>query len=207
MKRLILQLLGLLVCLQSCKAQQKTMEDQEIIIPKIDNKFEKFDIDKFNPLEDNLVIKLDKYYIKRLKQSFGFAEHLILENAFFSIFKLYFDNGYIKEKGISFNNGSEYGIWYEFDQEGNLINETNTDTGYDFGWKKVILYCEAHKIPLTKGYVTSGFQTTIYKEKNEQGANVWVITYQIAGDQLLELTLDGKTGKELNRKKLEFINP
>ncbi|MFL1895017.1 hypothetical protein ACJRPK_04900 [Aquimarina sp. 2-A2] len=182
------------------------MKNTDIIIPEIDNKFEKFDIDKFDLEKENIFIKENDFYIKRMNQSFGFAKHLVKENSFFSILKLYFKNSFIKEKGISFNNGSEYGVWYKFDEQGNLIEEIDTDKGYDFDWKQVVHYCEKNKIELTKGYETSGFQTTIYKEESEEGHKTWVITYQFSGDQLIELTLDGITGKELNKKKLEFVN-
>ena len=209
MKRLILRLLGLLLCLQSCKAQQKIMEDQEFIIPEIDNKFEKFDIQIFDEkrIGKKRKYRKEKIVIEEDIQSYGYIRRMYYDSSFFKYNKMFYKNSFIKQKGLLFNNGSQYGIWYEFDQEGSLIEEIDTDKGYDFGWKEVILYCEAHKILLTKGYVTSGFQTTIYKEENDQGTKIWVITYQIAGDQLLELTLDGKTGEELSRKELEFINP
>ena len=203
-------LISILLYLHSCKAQQNTMEEQEIIIPEVDNKFERFDIESFKERKRNnsTYEHINDSIIIYTGANAGYSIALYIASSYFGIVKNYYkDNGYIEIKGISFNNGSEYGIWYKFDEQGSLIEENDTDKGYDFGWKEVILYCEAHKIPLTKGYVTSGFQTTIYKEENDQGTKIWVITYQIAGDQLLELTLDGKTGEELSRKELEFINP
>ena len=190
------------------------MEDQEIIIPKIDNNFEKFDIESFQKhnlsrydevIGNNVLIvhtgdKADD------QKKIGFSKVVYKTESYFNITKNFYSNGNIQIKGISFNNGSQYGIWYEFDENGNLIEEIDMDKGFDFGWEQVILYCIENKIELTKGYETSGFQTTIYKEENDEGDKIWVITYQIAGDQLLELTLDGKTGEEINRKELEFIN-
>jgi hypothetical protein len=139
--------------------------------------------------------------------SIGYSNAIYLIDSYFSVTKNYFKNGNIEIKGVAFNNGSEYGIWYEFDDEGKLIKEINTDEGYTFGWKDIISYCEANKIPLTKGYKEfDGFQTRIYKKESEKSKKIWVITYLLpVGDKLMEITLDGKTGKELKRKKLDFI--
>ena len=209
LKNLIPIFISITLLVQGCKAQTKVMENQEIIIPEIDNSFEKFDLESFQKERKGKKKKKKEKGIFIEEDSFttGFITRIYYDSLYFKYNKIFYKNLKIKEKGIIFNNGSQYGIWYEFNEQGELIREINTDEGYDFGWEQVILYCIENKIELAKGYETSGFQTTIYKEKNEQGANVWVITYQIAGDQLLELTLDGKTGEELNRKELEFINP
>ncbi len=208
MKYIIFILISTTLFLQGCKAQNISMENQEIIIPEIDNKFEKFDKETFN--KENIRGKRTEitkdYFVEEDTQSPGYARQIYSKTSIFSILKLYFENENIEKKGITFNNGSEYGIWYEFDEEGKLINEINTDAGYDYGWEDIIKYSEKNKIILTKGNETSGFQTTIYKEESEDGNKIWVITYQISGDQLIELTLDGKTGKEINKKELEFIN-
>lgn len=207
MKQFTYIILSILLSIQGCKSQQKNMENQEIVIPKIDKEFEKFDKETFS--KENIRGKRTEitkdFFIEEDTQSPGYAKQIFFNTSVFSILKLYFENGNIEKKGIAFNNGSEYDIWYEFDEKGKLIKEINTDKGYDFGWKEIINYCNKEKIILTKGYETSGFQTTIYKEEND-GNKIWVITYQISGDQLIELTLDGKSGKELNEKQLEFIN-
>ena len=70
---------------------------------------------------------------------------------------------------------------------------------------KVINYCEKHKINLPKGYQDSGYQTKVLKQEIH-GKKVWFISYQISGDQIKEIYLDGKTGEELRRKIVPFIN-
>lgn len=202
----LIQIVLILINITSCKAQNITEMEQKIIIPEIANNFEKFNLKGFDSKNENTFLKENDYLVKRMLQSYGFAEHLIYPNSFFSVTKLYFKNGNIKEKGISFNNGSEYGTWYEFNEKGELMKTINTDEGYGFDWKSIIRYCEKNKIPLTKGYKEfSGFQTKIYK-KELDGEKVWQITYQIAGNKLLKLTLDGKTGKEIQQKEIEFVN-
>ncbi len=141
-----------------------------------------------------------------MSQSFGYAEQIIYPQGYFTVIKMFYKNMKIKEKGISFNNGSEYGIWYEFNEEGKLIKTINTDEGYDFSWKNVITFCEEKEIPLTKGFKEfAGFQTRILK-REENGKKVWVISYLLpVGDKIKEITLDGKTGEEIKQRTFDLI--
>ncbi len=203
-------LISITLCLQGCKAQSKIMENQNNFIPAIDNSFEKFDIKEFEVKKDSIskkyIISNEVFYQEAEKQSLGYIRRTYYNKSYFMMVKKFFDNGNIQEKAISFNNGYPIGIWYEFDEAGNLIREIDTDRGYDFGWKEILSYCGQHKITLAQGYETSGFQTTIYKEESASGANIWVITHQVSGDQLEEITLDGKTGTVLGKKQIEFVN-
>jgi len=200
-------MLILLINFNSCTAQKNnTKMNDKIIIPEITKEFEKFDIANYDSKNENSFIKEDNFLVKRMSQSFGFGKHIVIENSYFSITKLYYKNKNIKEKGISFNNGSEYGIWYEFNQEGKLIKEINSDDGYDFGWEKIIAYCEEKEIPLTKGFKEfDGFQTSVYK-REEENKKLWIISFLLpVGDKIMEITLDGKTGKEIKQKEIDFI--
>ena len=205
---LILLIMSTPYSIQKSNAQTTIMEKQAIIIPKIDNSFETFDIKTFNKekrlskrmkKESEILIEEDSY-------TTGFIRRTYSDSSYFKYNKLFYKSLGIKKKGVMFNDGSKYGIWYEFDEQGNLIETIDTDAGYDFTWEQVIHYCEENKIKLIKGYKRSGFKTKIYKEESEEGNKIWVITYQISGDQLIELTLDGKTGEELKRKEIGFIN-
>lgn len=138
------------------------------------------------------------------KQSYGYIKQLY-KNDFFCYTYLFYQNGNIKEKGVTLNNGSSVGIWYYFDESGQLIKEENTDGDYDFTPENIINYCEKHKINLPKGYQDSGYQTKVLKQEID-GKKVWFISYQISGDKIKEIYLDGKTGEELSRKIVPFIN-
>ncbi|MFL0062334.1 hypothetical protein, partial [Tenacibaculum maritimum] len=198
--------ISLILIILNCKAQNISKMKQEIIIPEITNEFEKFDIKKYTSEKENYFLEENELLVKRMSQSFGYGKHIIYPNSYFSITKLFYKNNNIKEKGISFNNGSEYGVWHEFDENGKLIKTINTDEDYGFDWKAVILYCEKNKIPLTKGFKEfDGFQTRIFKNEIDN-RKLWEITCQISGDELLKITLDGETGKELKKEKLEFVN-
>lgn len=195
----------ILLNFNSCKAQKKAKMEQEIIIPKITKEFETFDIKSYN--EGKINGKLHKYKNEELyiyiDYSKGYSKAVYADNNYFNSTKNYFRNGNIEIKGISFNNGSEYGIWYEFNKEGKLIKEINTDEGYNFGWKDILEYCYKNDIKLDKGYPKQGgIKTEIYKNE-ENDKKVWLITYyNYKKKQYLSITLDGKTGLLLKEKEI-----
>lgn len=205
----ILYIVIIVLNFSSCKAQKKAKMEQDIIIPEITNEFEKFDIKIFNEQVDIIsgkrIIRDKETYLEEDFQDPGYARVEYLEDSFYYTMKLFYNNGSISKKGNLFNNGSEYGIWYEFNEEGKLIKEINTDEGYTFSWKEIIAYCIDKKIELIKGVPKGGFNTSIYKRELE-GKKVWVISYLLpVGDTVKEITLDGETGKEIKQREINFI--
>lgn len=188
--------------------QCQTQTKQKSMIPIVDNKFEKFDIKTFKKnLENGFYIFQENEFLNRCyTQSNGYLQEIYSHNSIYSLNKFFYNNGNIHKKGYYINEGSLVGIWYYFDESGKLIKEEDTDAGYDFQPEDVIKYCEKNKIILPKGYQTSGYQTRILKE-NMEGKKAWRISYQIAGDKIQEIILDGKTGKELEKKVVPFHNP
>ena len=197
MKRLIfLTLINIFFI--KCQSQKTTM----IMIPTIDNKFEKIRKEMKDSREDVII---DEEHVIYTFANVGFGKVNYNEANYFSIVKNFYPSKNIENKGVSFNNGSPVGIWYYFDESGKLIKEENTDEGYDFTPENIINYCEKHKINLPKGYQDSGYQTKVLKQEIH-GKKVWFISYQISGDQIKEIYLDGKTGEEMRRKIVPFIN-
>jgi len=183
-----------------CNAQKNK---NETMIPKITDDIEKLDISIYKD-ENEFIFKGD-LQMRFLVQSFGFAEQIFDKKSYFNISKLFYNNKLIKKKGISINNGSQYGIWYEFNEQGVLIKEIDTDEGYIFTWQKVLEYCEEEKIEITKGYIKGGYQTSIFKEELD-GKKVWVISHLISPVLICKKTLDGTTGELINSEEIEFIN-
>ncbi len=211
MKKLI-YIAIILLGFNSCKAQDNKKMDEKIIIPEVTKKFETFDIEEFHINNksrfDKILNDTHTIYTGDKKNSdikSGFSKKIYYENSVFFKIKNYYPNGNIEIKGLRFNNGSEYSIWYEFDEKGKLIKETNTDVGYDFGWDKIIQYCDNNSITLEKGYPKQGgIKTEIYKN-DDDGNKVWEISYyDYKKEQYLGITLDGKTGKLLKEQVLEF---
>lgn len=205
MRHLILFLFSFLI-VTSCKAQKtsKVKKQEEMIVPKITKETEMIDKELFKV--KSFKIEKNNLVEEYTKASVGLSKATYDKFSNFHIVKNYLPNGKIENKGVVFNNGSEYGIWYEFDKEGNLIKEINTDEGYDFGWKNIIEYCNQNNIILEKGYPKrGGIKTEVFKNE-ESGTKVWIISYyDYKKEKYLEITLDGKTGKELKIRELEFV--
>lgn len=206
MKKLVF--IFIILSFTSCIAQKNLKMEQEIIIPEITKEFETFDIKEFNTkkLNEEVRKKEDDKLIILLDYSNGYSKSVYYDKSAFSVVNNYYLNGNIEIKGVRFNNGSEYGTWYHYDEKGNLTEEENIDEGYDFGWLDVIKYCHKKDIQLEKGYPKrGGIKTEIYKNE-EEGKKVWTISYyKPKTDEYIEVTLDGKTGKEIKRRDLEFI--
>ncbi len=188
--------------------QCQSQEIQNIMIPKVRKEFEKIDIQKFDEKwKDERCVETPEGITEIFSASKGgYRLSIYHENSFYKLDKLYYRNGNIKNKSLSFNNGSPAGILYHFNESGKLIKEENTDEEYDFKPENIIAYCEKNKINLPKGYHDSGYQTRVLKQDFE-GKKVWRISHQIAGDKIEEIILDGKTGKELQKKTVPFYNP
>lgn len=187
--------------------QFQSQELQETMIPKINNEFEKITIQNSKKKNDDRCIETPEGRKEIFSASKdGYTLSIYFENSFYKSDKFYYKNGYIKNKSLSFNMGSPVGISYHFDKSGKFTKEENTDEGYEFKPEDIIVYCEKNKINLSKGYHDSGYQTRVLKQEFE-GKKVWRISHQIAGDKIEEIILDGKTGKELQKKTIPFYNP
>ena len=206
MKKYIFLLI--LVITVSCNAQKNLL-----MLPEIDNKFEKFDSIKLNnSFKESLdvfrgflsngnyieitISKTGKYYLETFKDSY------------YMISKSFYSNGNIKRKGIGFNGDAfQKGIWYEFDENGNLIKETDYDRPYKFKFEDILQFCEKHKIKIDKGPIlqSTGWHNKIFREiKNNQP--MWKIEYLKKSDLVEIIKLDGATGKILGTSTYKYIN-
>lgn len=218
MKKVIL-FLSLMIVL-SCKPQKIS----KTVIPTVDSKFEKFDVEAFksNAVRGTHFMITNVYTLRQDKQSKGYLQGEYINSSFFKLNKFFYSDGNIESKGLLFNEGSPIGIWYYFDESGKLVKEENTDEGYGFTPEKVVRYCEKNKIELPKGYHESGFYTQVRKE-TFNGKKVWVIKYQDPAKPaytnyskngyeyeivLFEtVILDGQTGKVLKVIPSDNFNP
>ncbi len=187
-----------------CKTQNTNK-----IIPIVDNKFEKFDIEKFKKesIRGSYVVKGENFIIRKDSQNPGYLEELYKNDDYFILDKFFYENGNISKKGISFNKGSAIGIWYHFDEAGNLIKEENTDEGYIFTPEDLVKYCKKNNIELAKGYHEGdGYHTSVYKN-DLNGKKVWKISHLISlnkQEKEVELILDGQTGKVIKREEFPY---
>ncbi|WP_196893718.1 hypothetical protein [Aureivirga marina] len=180
----------------------------EILIPEVSKNFEKFDIESYNKEKTNGQVRKREHenFIILIDYSNGYSQTIYDDKSYFHTVKNFYLNGNIEIKGNRFNNGSECGIWYEFDENGKLLKEFNMDEGFDFNWLDVMNYCLENEIQLEKGYpVIGGVKTEIYKGELN-GRKIWTVSYyDFKKNEYLEITLDGISGKKINSKKLELI--
>ncbi|MEP3890425.1 MAG: hypothetical protein ABJN69_08145 [Hellea sp.] len=181
-------------------------------IPIIENSFEAFDVSEFEKNVDQLSGKRtvfeDDLHIIEDHQNPGYSRVIYSEGSSFYVMKLFFENGNIKTKGVSFNNGSEYGVWYNFDESGVFLGEEDTDQGYDFQWADILQYCQDHNISLDKGYPKSGGVKSEIWKGDVGGEKAWTIRYYDFGaEEHLEVRLDGRSGKQIDVRELKVVGP
>lgn len=200
-----------LTSLISCNVS-KTRVIEKANIPVVKNTYEVFDIAAFEKSVDAVsgkrtLIDNDLHIIEDY-QSPGFSRVIYNKNSSFYALRLFFENGNIKTKGISFNNGSEYGTWYHFNETGDFESAENTDKGYNFQWADILQYCEDNNITLDKGYPDrGGLKPEIWKDEVD-GKKSWKIRYyDFQAEKYLEVRLDGNTGKEVHIRELKVVGP
>lgn len=192
----------------SCNAQKN-----KLMIPEIDNKFEKFDSIKYsylhtkNPHNTNEV-QSDGSYVEmiKLKESRYFYTP---KDSYFTLVKLYHNNLNIKKKGVGINTGAftfKLGIWYEFDEQGNLIKETDYDKPFKFTFEDILKFCEKENIEIKKGPISQSGWHNIISRKIETDKPIWKIERLKRSDLVEIITLDGITGKVIKRETEEYLN-
>ncbi|WP_326981325.1 hypothetical protein VUJ46_13780 [Chryseobacterium sp. MYb264] len=189
--------------------QCQTQNIEESTILQLNNKVEKFDVLTFQKRKKNnsYLIKTEDCTVKSFSYKNGFVEYFYPQNLYFNLGKNFHKNGIIKDKGISFNEGSAIGIWYHYNEEGSLIKEEDTDSGYLFKPRDIVKYCEKNNIKLSKGYhERDGYQTSVYKNELD-GKKVWLLSYIISlnkQEKEVKITLDGQTGKVIKREEFPY---
>ena len=196
--------------------------------PIVSKEFETFDFETYEkrPPANERGYRASQY-IKRLSNGIvtqmdvagidiggGFYTIIYYPDSYFLEWRLYYANGYIKEKGLRYVQGFQKGIWYEFDETGKLIRETDYDAPFQFTFEGIVQYCEKNEIKLGKGFPGMGgggnewyerqLIARIYRKAFE-GASQWEIQYKkedlTAPQHTVEITvkIDGKTGKVLSK--------
>lgn len=206
MKKYILLLLLVNI---SCKAKNKSL----YIMPDIDNKFEKFDSVKYNSRSnlDSRVLrenKSDACYLEMDKDNTYGWYGMTLKDSYYRTTKIYYPNGNIKKKGLSANTGNfQKGVWYEFDEQGNLIKETDYDQPFTFTFEDILKFFEKHGIKINKGPIlqSTSWHNDIFRDI-QNGHPLWRIEYLKKADLVEVIKIDGITGKVLETSSYEYIN-
>jgi hypothetical protein len=218
MKTKILFYILILLSINIIYAQnKKQMKKQEVTyLPVITPEFETFDTIRFNKirvknysiagetLQDGTIIamgvfKAYSYYTEMPPASW------------FGIAKQYYPNGNIQSKGLGFNHDRfEKGVWYYYDEKGNLEKTVDYDKPFKFTFEQVIKFCEKEEIYFKKGVLGGDgewYRSSIRREYiAEQQICYWEINWFNQRKGKIEIIqLDGITGKEISREYMDFI--
>lgn len=136
-------ILNIILVLFSCNAQDK---NKQTIQNHTEMTTEKFDIKTFNENQVNDTYSFERDDVKVEQIQTGEGQDLLyteyeIPNApeLFFIYKEFYSNGVLKEKGKRFKQGKfQKGVWQEYDEKGKLIKETNYDTPYDFNFEQLV---------------------------------------------------------------------
>ena len=186
--------------------------------PTVTNTFETFDFETYeqrppadaNGWRDDIYIQktYNGMVIWLEKSSNEYYCEIYYPESSFRILKIYYANGNIKEKGLTYVQGFEKGIWHEFDQLGKLVKDVNYDKPFTFTFEDVAKFCAQNGISLAKGYKSS-IETSIYRKSYNSGCywEIESITKDIKNPPYnldMYIKLDGKTGKILSRTQESF---
>jgi hypothetical protein len=140
---------------------------------------------------------------------------------FYLEYKEFYDNGSIKQRGKYFgefkvgSNSTKIGMWYEFDEKGNLKKQTDEDTKFGaFGYNDVLRFLDKKgAIGLHNGKNREKLQINYYYLATSN-KKVWVVRIkigeptQIIGEgyrisqKRKSFFLDGNTGEEILYKNM-----
>lgn len=143
---LILTIIGLF---QNCKSQNNTKQQY-----KLTTMFETFDFEKFENDNKEFKENSDTYIFKDKGKIMLLGSELfsLPPKKFYIIYKEFYDNGHIKQKGKYFgdyNLGSysiKIGKWQSFNEKGKIIEEIDEDRKFGkFDYSEVIKFLDKQK--------------------------------------------------------------
>jgi hypothetical protein len=133
-------------------------------------------------------------------------------NSYFSLIRFCHPNGVVSAKGYQFiNDGFDKGTWYYYDETGVLVEEVGEEHLFGFTFDDVLDFCRKEGIVVQKGYVhprsNDAYKYThiiryVFGETTLRGE--WIIEF--FNDKINRresITLDGMTGKVLERETIE----
>ncbi|UPZ13855.1 hypothetical protein [Flavobacterium humidisoli] len=183
--KILLYVVFFAIC--SCKPQNSKQEKIEKIklnsreneYKKLVNKeFEKFDINRFNKHKyesgDYIYVLNDGTQINEYgNEESGYFSEQKPRKSLFVISKGYYINSGIRAKGVKFGNvGCVLGIWYEFDENGRLVKETDFDKPFKITIYDIIEFLKNSDVDL---YANTTSVNRFYDEKTKKGT--WTLHY------------------------------
>lgn len=202
-------IITIILVLFSCNAQEKNKQEKTTQ-KHTEMTTEIFDLETFNKNKVNDVYSFKRNGIEIQQIQTGKGDDLIYTeyetpNApeLFFIYKEFYYNGSLKEKGKRFKQGKfQKGIWQEYDKKANLIKETNYDTPYNFNFEQLVklLNDKEYKIDLLdkNTLIGRGIGGSDWKGKIDTNPT-WYIVWKNKPMRRETLKIDGITGDILER--------
>jgi hypothetical protein len=189
---------------------------------------EKFDFaswkEKYKELQGKGGEYPDVYYFKNGSEVAFVGNNIYIlppKPSFYVEYKEFYDDSSIKQKGKYFgkfkvnSNSTKIGMWYEFDEKGNLTKQTDEDTKFGaFGYNDVLCFLDKKgDISLSNGKNRENLQIYYYSsvESNKKLWEVFVFlseATQIIGEgytisrKRKGYDIDGNTGEIVKYKDL-----
>ena len=130
------------------------------------------------------------------KGDYGFSETIFSSNPRFKTQKRYYPTGGIKDKGVFYSGGMKVGLWYHYDEKGNLIEMVDHDEGFDFTLEDVLAYRLNNHFPVP-------WEKIGIEKLNEGKVKAWYVSYVIERTKFTTI-LDAKTGAVIERRTYEY---
>ncbi|WP_309609714.1 hypothetical protein [Flavobacterium sp.] len=222
-------LICLVLTLTNCKPQNKEekqtvekikhyeMQNKHEYNNLTNSEFEKFDINRFdknkNESEDYVYFLNNGTRVREFgdKES-GYFSQETPKNSLFTVSKGFYPNANIKHKGPSFKDTCEIGIWYEYDEKGKLISETDLDKPYKINFKDIIEFLKKNEadynsyLSVNRNYVEKtkkGTWELYYRGKYKENEGMLIVTIDDQSSEIEQvIKITGKHGeKEIIFKK------
>ena len=162
-----------------------------------------FDIETFNKNKDGLnrrsYIDEDDFIIKQSDDEYEYYETIKHKDSFIQTINRYYKSGQLKMTVKDFPNNFLAGVKKEFDEQGNLIKETDYDAPYKFTWEDILKLIEERELNMNDE------QFEILRGSDEKSAS-WTIVFEQKGvyDKLSVINIDGVTGEITREAEIDY---
>jgi hypothetical protein len=183
-------IISLMFTVFSCKPQNKKqtevekikhyqMKDKQEYNRLVNKDFETFDIKKFYENNEDGIGKTYKLRNNiKIEESAGekgswFVKNELINNSLYNIYKEFYQSGKVKSKGPKFKDDCKIGIWYDFDENGKLIKETDLDKTFKITVKDIIEFLKKNEADLFSNFTSVNRS---YYEATKKGT--WNLIYR-----------------------------
>lgn len=194
-----MRLLILLLIFSSCNGQNTTSRKTDKKI-KQEISMRTFDIETFNQHNQNneySFITHDSIEVKQYSNEKEYWETVKPQDSIYEQFYEYFSNGKLKRSVKRYPKSFTIGYLKEYDLEGNLVKQENLDKPFTYTWEKIKEYLKEHKVENIQKQVIDISRWNDHKE------TTWTLEFNGEYNRTkgrYVITLDGKTGEELEVK-------